>query len=106
MKKQEGDKILSLIKNDSYVITLEIDGKQLSSEDFATKINSSIPFLYFNSLLSIVLYFLYYTLAWKKVCLLSAIAFSSLDILIYFIKLVSVLCPVICMIDKLGIPAL
>ena len=25
--------------NDSYVITLEIDGKQLSSEDFATKIN-------------------------------------------------------------------
>lgn len=36
---QEGDKILSLIKNDSYVITLEIDGKQLSSEDFATKIN-------------------------------------------------------------------
>ena len=54
----------------------------------------------------VLLYFLYYTLAWKKVCLLSAIAFSSLDILIYFIKLVSVLCPVICMIDKLGIPAL
>lgn len=36
---QEGEKILSLIKNDSFVITLEIAGKQLSSEEFAQKIN-------------------------------------------------------------------
>ena len=37
--EQEADKILSNIKQDSYVITLEILGKQLSSEDFAAKIN-------------------------------------------------------------------
>ena len=36
---QEGEKILSLIKNDSFVITLEIGGKQLASEEFAQKIN-------------------------------------------------------------------
>ena len=36
---QEGEKILSNIKNDSLVITLEINGKQLSSENFAQKIN-------------------------------------------------------------------
>ena len=36
---QEGEKILSSIKNDSFVITLEIGGKQLSSEEFADKIN-------------------------------------------------------------------
>ena len=37
--EQEAEKILSNIKSDSYVITLEILGKQLSSEDFANKIN-------------------------------------------------------------------
>ena len=36
---EEGVNILSHIKPDSYVITLEILGKQLSSEDFAEKIN-------------------------------------------------------------------
>ncbi len=36
---EEGEKILSFIKEDSYVITLEIQGKQLSSEEFAEKIN-------------------------------------------------------------------
>ena len=36
---EEGEKILSNIKKDSYVITLEIEGKQLSSEGFAQKIN-------------------------------------------------------------------
>ncbi len=36
---QEADKILANIKKDSYVITLEILGKQLSSEDFASKID-------------------------------------------------------------------
>ena len=37
--EEEGANILSHIKPDSYVITLEIQGKQLSSEDFAKKIN-------------------------------------------------------------------
>ena len=37
--EQEGMKILENIKQDSFVITLEILGKQLSSEDFAQKIN-------------------------------------------------------------------
>ena len=37
--EQEGERILANIKPDSYVITLEILGKQLSSEDFAQKIN-------------------------------------------------------------------
>ncbi len=36
---EEGEKILSNIKPNSYVITMEILGKQLSSEDFAAKIN-------------------------------------------------------------------
>lgn len=36
---QEAEKILANIKPNSYVITLEILGKQLSSEDFANKIN-------------------------------------------------------------------
>ena len=35
---QEGEKILALIKPQSYVITLEIKGTQLSSEDFAQKL--------------------------------------------------------------------
>ena len=37
---EEGEKILSLIKPQSYVITMEILGKQLSSEEFAQKINT------------------------------------------------------------------
>ena len=37
--EQEGEKILANIKQNSFVITLEILGKQLSSEDFAGKIN-------------------------------------------------------------------
>ena len=37
--EQEGKKILSLIKASDYVITLEIGGKSLSSEEFAQKIN-------------------------------------------------------------------
>ena len=36
---EEGVNILSQIKEDSFVITLEINGKQLSSEEFAEKIN-------------------------------------------------------------------
>ncbi len=36
---EEGEKILANIKPDSYVITMEILGKQLSSENFASKIN-------------------------------------------------------------------
>lgn len=37
--EQEGEKILSLIKPSDYVITLEISGKQLSSEELAQKIS-------------------------------------------------------------------
>lgn len=36
---QEAERILANIKKNSYVITLEILGKQLSSEDFASKID-------------------------------------------------------------------
>ena len=38
--QEEGEKILSRIKSSDYVITMEINGKELSSEDFAQKINS------------------------------------------------------------------
>lgn len=48
---QEAEKILSCIKPNSYVITLEINGQQLSSEDFADKIkeitNSGVSELVF-----------------------------------------------------------
>ena len=37
--EQEAEKILSNIKQNSYVVTLEIQGKLLSSEEFARKIN-------------------------------------------------------------------
>lgn len=37
-KRIEAEKILSKIKKDSYVITLEIKGKSLSSEEFAEKL--------------------------------------------------------------------
>ena len=37
---EEAEKILAYIKPFSYVITLEINGKPLSSEDFASKIES------------------------------------------------------------------
>ena len=36
---EEGVNILSHIKDDSFVVTMEIRGKQLSSEEFAQKIN-------------------------------------------------------------------
>lgn len=49
--EQEGEKILSHIKQQSYVITLEISGKLLSSEEFAQKIetltNDGIPEIVF-----------------------------------------------------------
>ena len=35
---EEGEKILSYIKPQSYVITMDIEGKELSSEEFAEKI--------------------------------------------------------------------
>lgn len=37
--EEESNSILSHIKEDSFVITLEINGKQLSSEELAQKIN-------------------------------------------------------------------
>lgn len=49
--EQEGEKILSHIKQQSYVITLEISGELLSSEEFAQKIetltNDGIPEIVF-----------------------------------------------------------
>ena len=38
VKLEEGREILRVIKDGTYVVTLEIQGKQLSSEDLAAKI--------------------------------------------------------------------
>lgn len=38
VKKREGERILSKIDSNSYIITLELEGKQLSSENLARKI--------------------------------------------------------------------
>lgn len=37
IRDKEGERILKYLKDDMYVITLEIDGKQLSSEELADK---------------------------------------------------------------------
>ena len=56
IKTKESSKILSYIKKDSYVIALDLTGKQYSSEEFSTKIenisliNSRITFLIGGSL--------------------------------------------------------
>ena len=57
IKEKEGKKILSKIKDNSYVIALAIDGKNLSSEELAETINklgvrgiSNIPFVIGGSL--------------------------------------------------------
>ena len=39
-KEAEADRILQVVKQNSYIITLEIKGKQLSSEEFARKIQN------------------------------------------------------------------
>jgi len=39
VKTKEGERILKSISDDCFVITLEIQGKKLSSEDFSKKIN-------------------------------------------------------------------
>lgn len=39
---EEGEKILSLIKPSSFVVTMEIGGKMFSSEEFSTKIEELI----------------------------------------------------------------
>lgn len=38
IRKKEGDRILKYVKDDAYIITLEIQGRKLSSEEFAEKI--------------------------------------------------------------------
>ena len=38
IRSKEGERILKYIKEDAYVITLEIGGKQLASEELADKI--------------------------------------------------------------------
>lgn len=40
--EQEGEKILSIIKPTDYVITMEIKGQQLTSEEFSKKIETII----------------------------------------------------------------
>lgn len=40
IRNKEGERVLKHIRDDMYVITLEIGGKMLSSEEFADKINS------------------------------------------------------------------
>lgn len=57
IKIKEGNKILSQIPKDSYVITLDLKGKQYTSEEFAKKIsdislnyNSTISFIIGGSL--------------------------------------------------------
>lgn len=39
IRSKEAERILKYVKDDAYVITLEIDGKQLSSEELADKID-------------------------------------------------------------------
>ena len=39
IRSKEAERILKYVKDDAYVITLEIGGKQLSSEELADKIN-------------------------------------------------------------------
>ena len=39
IRSKEAERILKYVKDDAYVITLEIGGKQLSSEEFADKID-------------------------------------------------------------------
>lgn len=40
IRKKEGERILKLIKEDAYVITLEISGKMLTSEELADRIET------------------------------------------------------------------
>lgn len=40
IRAKEGERILKHIKDDAYVITLEIQGKQLASEEFAEKLEN------------------------------------------------------------------
>ena len=40
IKKKEGERLLSVIKENSFVIALAIDGKNLSSTELADKVNS------------------------------------------------------------------
>ena len=40
IRSKEGERILKYIKDDAFVITLEIAGEQLTSEKFAEKINN------------------------------------------------------------------
>ena len=44
IKQKECNKILSNIKNDSYVIALDLKGKQFSSEEFSKKIENICEF--------------------------------------------------------------
>ena len=45
IKEKEGDRLLSFIKDDSYVIALAIDGKMLDSVELSEKIDNLIEML-------------------------------------------------------------
>ena len=47
-KKEEGKEILSYIKDDEYVISLEIEGKMLTSVELANLINEKFTYGYSN----------------------------------------------------------
>jgi len=51
VKEKEGERLLKNIKDDAYVVTLCIDGKQLDSEELSEKINnlgiSGVSHIYF-----------------------------------------------------------
>lgn len=40
IRSKEGERILKYVKDDAYVITLEIQGKQVTSEELADKIDT------------------------------------------------------------------
>lgn len=44
VKQKEGERILSKISQDAYVITLEIEGKQLTSEKLASRIDNLMTY--------------------------------------------------------------
>ena len=43
IRNKEGERLLKYIRDDAFVITLEIGGEQLTSENFARKINELGP---------------------------------------------------------------
>ena len=53
VKNKEGDNILNIIKKDSYIICMDLKGKQYTSEEFSEKLNNIS--LNFNSSITFVI---------------------------------------------------